>query len=563
MKSKIKSKSTTHSAGSWSNQCSLEGALRLFLNLNRTPYLLPNLDLHPTLNLSPGHSRDQKHQWWLAPFRSLGTSFRKTPKPKLPSSIRWNFAMRVLLEWTVSGVLGLIGAAAQASAADAKPTDDPSRNFFGQYCQNCHAGEKPKGDFRIDALSQDFADKNNREKWLNVVEQLKTGTMPPKATGKPRPSAEEAKVLTDWIDGQVATAQTARNALQGRAVMRRLNQVEYQNTVRDLLSVDVDLTGVLPVDTAAGGFDTSAETLHMSSYQLDGYLAAASLVLDAAVAGGPRPARVKRHIDLKNDSGTRRHGVYRHLDDAVAIFASDLASNIQLVFWNFHTRDRGQYRFRISAYAYQSKMEKPVLFHVNGGTNNLGDPPYLIGYFEAYPGKPTVIEFVEQMEVGRNIRLLVDTEMRVRAILQRMGRAENYQGPGVAVQWVEMEGPLEDSWPPPSYRLLFGDLPQAPAARYPDRREVVSQQPLADAEAILRKFTRRAFRRSVTDEDIKPFLDRVRTKLDEGYSFEQGAARRAEVGARFAEFPVSPREHSSRQADSGSPGDLGATGSAR
>jgi hypothetical protein len=156
---------------------------------------------------------------------------------------------------------------------------------------------------------------------------------------------------------------------------------------------------------------------------------------------------------------------------------------------------------------------------VNGGTNNLGEEPYLIGHFEVPPGKPTVIEFVEQMEVGRNIRILVDTEMRA-LTLQRTGAA-NYKGPGVVFQWVEMEGPLGNSWPPPSYRMLFGDMPQAPAAGNPQRREVVSQQPLADAEAILRKFTRRAFRRTVTDEDIKPFLDRVRAKLDEKYSFEQ------------------------------------------
>ena len=128
------------------------------------------------------------------------------------------------------------------------------------------------------------------------------------------------------------------------------------------------------------------------------------------------------------------------------------------------------------------------------------------------------------------------------------------KGPGLVVQWVEMEGPLLDSWPPPSYRLLFGDLPQAPAPDNPDRREVVSQQPLADAEAILRKFTRRAFRRAVTDEDIKPFLDRVRAKLDEGYSFEQALR----VGLKAV--LVSPnflflRENIRPAGNSGSPGD--------
>lgn len=458
--------------------------------------------------------------------------------------------MSVLFAGIVSGGLGLIGSATRAAAAEDRPTDDPSRKIFEQYCQACHSGAKPKGDFRVDTLSHDFADKENREKWLNIVEQLKAGTMPPK--GKPRPPAQEAKALTDWIDGRVAAAETARNTLQGRAVMRRLNQAEYENTVRDLLSVDVELKDVLPDDTVAGGFDTSAEALHISSYLLDNYLAAADRVLDAAIAGGPRPNQIKRRFDPRTElAGRRTNNVYRHLDDGVAVFSSDLASNIQIVFWPFLTRNRGKYRFRISAYAYQS--EKPVIFHVNGGTDNLGDPPYLIGYFDVPPGKPTVVEFVEQMEAGRNIRLLVDTDVRPRD-LQRDGGATDYKGPGLVVQWVDMEGPLGDSWPPPSYRLLFGDMPQAPAPDNPGRREVVSQQPLADAEAILRKFTRRAFRRAVTDDDIKPFLDRVRAKLDEKYSFE----RALRVGLKAV--LVSPnflfhRERVRPAAGSGSPGD--------
>lgn len=452
----------------------------------------------------------------------------------------------LLLAGILSCCLGLIGSTSWARA-DAEPAGDPGRKFFEQYCRTCHAGPKPKGAFRVDALSRAFGDTETRDKWLKVVEQLKAGTMPPK--GKPRPAAHEAKALTDWIDARVVAAEAARTASQGLAVMRRLNRVEYENTVRDLLKVDVDLKDVLPVDAVSGGFDTSAEALHFSSYLLASYVEAADRVLDAAVAGGPRPEQVKRRVDMK--TATRQQGVSRNLDDGVAIFASDLSSNIQTVLWSFLTRDRGKYRFRISAYACQS--EKPVLFHVNGGTNNLGEEPYLIGYFEAHSGKPTVVEFVEQMEAGRNIRILVDTEMRA-LTLQRSGAA-NYQGPGVVFQWVDMEGPLEDSWPPPSYRLLFGDMPQAPAADQRGRREVVSRQPLADAEAILRKFTRRAFRRAVTDEEVKPFLDRVRAKLDEKYSFEQALR----VGLKAV--LVSPsflfhRENIRPAGNSDSPGDV-------
>ncbi|MCO6458666.1 MAG: DUF1592 domain-containing protein [Pirellulaceae bacterium] len=450
----------------------------------------------------------------------------------------------------VLGGLARCGLTARASAADATPADHLSRKFFAQYCHACHAGAEPKGDFQVDRLTPDFSDRESLAQWLNVAEQLKAGTMPPR--GKPRPADHELQALTKWIDGQVAAAEAARRARQGRAVMRRLNQAEYTNTVRDLLGVDVELTDVLPDDSVAGGFDTSAETLQFSSYQLDSYLAAANRVLDEALAGGPRPAQVKRRIDPRTEISTRRHGVYRHLDDGVAVFSSDLASNIQIVFWKFLTRHRGKYRFRISTYAYQS--DKPVLFHINGGTSNLGDPPYLIGYFEAPPGEPTIIEFVEQMEAGRNIRLLVDTEARVRDFQGDRAPAD-YQGPGLVVQWVDIEGPLEDSWPPPGYRLLVGDLPQAPAPDNPGRREVVSRQPLADAEAILRKFTRRAFRRAVTDDDVRPFLDRVRARLDEGYSFE----RALRVGLKAV--LVSPnflflRENVYSDGTSGSEGEL-------
>ena len=399
------------------------------------------------------------------------------------------------------------------------------RRILRQYCLDCHGDRKPEAEFRVQRLlngegdSIDLGDKQQLALRQKALQQLKSGAMPPK--GKPRPSDEQLRALTQWLGDKIAgaNAEDSRNAgPPGRAVMRRLNRTEYQNTVRDLLGVNVDLDGVLPVDMAAGGFDTSAENLHFSSYQLSSYLTAANQAIEAAFAGNQRPQRVKRRIDPKNEISTRRKDVYRHLDDGVAVFGSDLASNIQIVFWNFLTRRRGKYRVRISAYAYQT--DEPLLFHINGGTNNLGDPPYLIDYFEAPPGKPTVIEFEEQMEAGRNIRLLVDTKVRPRD-LARDGGAADYAGPGLVVQWVEIEGPLDDDWPPPGYRRLCGELPQAPVPGQPGLYEAVSQQPLVDAEAILKKFIRRAFRRAVTKEDIKPYLNRVQNKLDEGYSFER------------------------------------------
>src|SRR6266568_786122 len=112
--------------------------------------------------------------------------------------------------------------------------NEPASAFLAKHCQGCHAGNKPKGDFRLDSLSPDFSNKTNREKWLTVLERLGSGEMPPKE--KPRPPAEDVKVVTDWINGQV----TRSGVAEGRVGLRRLNRAEYENTIRDLLGVEMD-----------------------------------------------------------------------------------------------------------------------------------------------------------------------------------------------------------------------------------------------------------------------------------------------------------------------------------
>jgi len=97
--------------------------------------------------------------------------------------------------------------------------------------------------------------------------------------------------------------------------------------------------------------------------------------------------------------------------------------------------------------------------------------------------------------------------------------AADYTGPGLAVQWVEVEGPIHEEWPPASHRRIFGNLPQKDVK---DRGlEVVSGNSAADAELILREFTRRAFRRAVKEEEIRPYVDLVLAKLKENRTFEQ------------------------------------------
>ena len=186
---------------------------------------------------------------------------------------------------------------------------------------------------------------------------------------------------------------------------------------------------------------------------IENYLEAADRVLDAAIASGPRPPTIKRRYDIKDERSVKPTGsVYRHTDDGVAIFSSWVSANIQVTMWNFQTRGRGRYRFRISGYGYQT--EKPVTFHVMAGPMNAAAQQYLIDYFDVPANQPTVVEFVEPMETAQTIRIITDGLGAIPPDVEKVG-AENYKGPGLVVQWVDIEGPLLDSWPPPSHRQIF------------------------------------------------------------------------------------------------------------
>ena len=409
-----------------------------------------------------------------------------------------------------------VAMAIATSSISVAQTEHPTHELFTQHCAECHSGLNPKGEFAVASLTDDFTDKQSNERWLTVLRQLQEGSMPPK--DKPRPSVRDLQFVVDWITKQVETAELARRSTEGRVVMRRLNRAEYANTVRDLLGVEVDLTDLLPLDTSTNGFDNNAELLHTSSFLMRNYLDAADRVLDEAIANEPQPWILKKRFDIREEKSVKATGsVYRHTDDGVAIFATWESANIRVTMWNFRSHIRGKYRFRISGYGFQSEG-KPITFRVTAGTLKEVTEERLIDYFAVPADQPTVIEFTEQLEPENRIRILAEGLPALPPAVEKIG-ADKYTGPGLVIQWVDVEGPILESWPPPSHKAIFGDLKQTRIA--PDRYEVASEQPLVDAERILREFARKAFRRPVSDDDIKPFLARVKSKLDQHYSFEQ------------------------------------------
>jgi hypothetical protein len=417
----------------------------------------------------------------------------------------------------------LLIAPNHATSQELKTLNDVN-GFLARHCQECHSGDSPTAQFNVDSLSSEFERKPVLEAWIRVQEQVLCGLMPPQK--QPRPNHEEVRALSTWINTQAARIEQLSTNDQVNRV-RRLSRLEYENTIRDLLDVAVDLKDLLPQETNREGFDNDANALHVSPFLMDNYLAAADRALDAAIASGDRPNLIKKRFDIKDERTLKPTGsVYRHEEDGVAIFSSWVSANIQVTLWQFQTRGRGKYRFRISGYGIQT--ERPVTFHVMAGPMNAAAQQYLIDYFTVPPGEPKVIEFTRQMESNLTIRIIADGLGVTPPQVEKIG-VENYKGPGLLIQWVDVEGPLLESWPPPGHQRLFGDLGQARVSvstpsnqnTAAHRLEVVSEQPLADARTILLHFARRAFRRKVTPEDVQPFLSRFEKLFDQGRSFEQ------------------------------------------
>ena len=181
----------------------------------------------------------------------------------------------------VAGILFLTLATSVHGADLPKPTSD----FIEAHCLDCHDADKARAGFRIDLLTADFAAGNNAGQWKDVMDKITSGAMPPKKEVQPDPA--EASAVTSWMGQKLDETMKAAQAAGGRVPMRRMNRVEYANTVRDLFSLEEGfarrIEKELPADGKVGGFDRGSAGLFMDEGQLDRYMAVADLVLDEGV----------------------------------------------------------------------------------------------------------------------------------------------------------------------------------------------------------------------------------------------------------------------------------------
>lgn len=183
-----------------------------------------------------------------------------------------------------------------------------TRAILQTYCLNCHSTEKQKGD--LDLESSDI--QKEPHVWENVLDQMQLGEMPPKKE-KQLPAAEQ-KQLTDWVRGTLDKIALANAGDPGLVVLRRLSNMEYTYTLRDLTGVEsLDPAREFPVDGAAGeGFTNAGAALVMSPALLAKYLDAAKEVAAHAVftPHGMRWSASTSSQDWTDEALARIRGIY-------------------------------------------------------------------------------------------------------------------------------------------------------------------------------------------------------------------------------------------------------------
>jgi hypothetical protein len=192
---------------------------------------------------------------------------------KIPSTY---FTGRLLL-------VGLASLAAPLLADQKLAFEQTIQPLLKQFCLDCHSTKKQKGDLDLERFTSLDLVKRDPVVWEHSLDQIRDKEMPPK--GKPKPSPEQTKLLTDWMQGTLDDIALASAGDPGPVVLRRLSNMEYTYSIRDLTGVEsLDPAKEFPVDGAAGeGFTNAGAALVMSPALLTKYLDAAKDVASHAV----------------------------------------------------------------------------------------------------------------------------------------------------------------------------------------------------------------------------------------------------------------------------------------
>ena len=455
-------------------------------------------------------------------------------------------------------LLGILsGGAEDALVADRATYESAVVPFMEKHCYSCHGPEKQKGDFRLDDLPVDFGNTSSLSHWIEVMDNINLGDMPPE--DEPVPSIEEISAVAEWIAAEIENAEKAARSTGGRVMIRRLNRTEYSNTVRDLLHVDF-LPGegpsdLLPPDGALDGFDKVSKALLLDPSLMSQYFDVAALVADKAVVTGPPPVptRINRmeYEDISGGIEYIKEGRDTIVtEDGIITMNSGMRSDDNLKHpWNGKLIPiRGTYRLRLRVGADPGERGEPLYIRISrsgdgdiwaGKVTGTLEEPQIIEVTRAFdaPGSDEIgVKFENPESIQRVNYLYGETRKRAdeaikdgRATEGGRIRARNF-AEGMIGQsrpepasidmsgyariffdWIELEGPLYDQWPPRSTESLFSETEANLEGSVAEEK----------AKAIFTELLPRAFRRPVEQEEVDRIVGVFRSEQSAGEPFPE------------------------------------------
>ena len=445
----------------------------------------------------------------------------------------------------VVAVLGAGGSPGHAQSRQALPPGQGDavqaadvQAVLNRYCVGCHNQRTLTANLALDTL--DVADPDARPAtWEKVVRKLRGGTMPP--GGRPRPDADTYAAVAGWLETELDAAWAA-NPYPGRInAIHRLNRTEYNNTVRDLLALDIDVRALLPGDeTADGSFDNFAGSLTISTAHMERYMSVARQVTRMAVGLPPAGAdfRIFRVDELLTQNDLMSEDLPLGSRGGMAVRHHFPADGEYLIKVNLTTNYQEYLKGMGWPQQIDFRLDGELLGRLTSGGEALAYEPAASSYegagqpgfegdreWEAYmqgeaddhlevrtfiTGGPHVVGVAFPMFMWESEALLPQPPLRVWGkTLKDDATYMGYQG----VNDLMIEGPYQIS---------------GPADDTASRREIFVCDPEAEAEeracatTILARMARRAYRRPVTAarmQTLMEFFDRGR--LD-GRSFDAG-----------------------------------------
>ncbi len=364
-------------------------------------------------------------------------------------------------------------------AGDVKP-------LLETYCYKCHGNGKKKGGLALDGFPSLEVAVRDQKTWSHVLENVRVGDMPPEE--EKQPTLDERERIMTWID-RIVFAVDPSNPDPGRVTIRRLNRVEYNNTIRDLIGVEFQPADDFPADDSGYGFDNIGDVLSLPPVLFERYLAAAEKVMSLAVLNDHKPRPEKTYVDLMQIEGGPKTGttsVARKIDDN----ESKVLVEVPVA---------GDYTIKLTVVSDKVGSETTKLeWKFNGQALKPAD---LSGKKDARDALKATVHVDKPGTYPFTLRVanpVTSPEMKNGKPMTRT----------LTVREIMLTSPPQPVKAPPSQYKLF-----APGRGQPNLE--------ASARAILGSFGKRAFRRPLAPAEVERFFWIAKQAEKKGANFEQ------------------------------------------